>query len=132
MEEGIVFGNRIFLIRWLDDDSWNLFEKLYEQMLASEDKLTSLMDECKVPREIILNFKKGDESLYGQYFVQEESVSKEVIIIDIYTKRWIKNKNRIANVQVQMLDTLVHELLHNKYREEYITREKAREFLANL
>ncbi len=132
MEKAVIFGERVFLVKWENKDNWEMFERLYEQMLAFEDKLNSLMEQCEIPEEIILNFKKGNDGLYGQYFVQDEDVSKKIIVIDIYTKRWLKDKNRVSNIEVGILDTFVHELLHNKYKEEKITRKKAREFLAKI
>ncbi len=133
MEQEIVFGGRIFLIKCFDDESLKIFDTLYEQMLSLEPRIKELMDECNIPGQIILNLIPGDESLYGQYFVQEKDVLKEMIIIDIYTKRWLAPGNAIyEGMEVEVLDTFIHELLHNKYASEKKTKKKVKEFLSKI
>lgn len=133
MEKEFVFGERVFCVNYKDKDSARVFEEFVKAMKEVEKEINGLMDVCVVPKEVVLNFKRGNGSLDGNYHVQGEKTSENVVAIDIFTKQWAKSlKKKERFVRQELMHTFAHEIYHNIYASEKKTEEKAQKFLRKI
>ncbi len=127
MEERIVLGSRILGIRCLDDCDPVIRKAFFDLLRKHRDELIDLMDENKVPKEVLINLKAGESDLAGIYYKHKEKVAKNVIVLDIFT-----NSLSESNLEMDLLDVFVHELIHHMVSSERETIEKTRSFMKEV
>ncbi|NCO11408.1 hypothetical protein GW924_02270 [Candidatus Pacearchaeota archaeon] len=93
-------------------------------------ELEKLMDECGIPEEVMVNFREGRGKLSGFYYLYDDIVSGNVVVMDIYTKPLLKLKGR--ELDRELLDTFVHEIIHHSVKSERKTNERVKEFMEGL
>ncbi|OIO80217.1 hypothetical protein AUJ84_04190 [Candidatus Pacearchaeota archaeon CG1_02_32_132] len=130
MEKRLVLGRRVLGIRCSDECNSEIYNSFFKIIDNFSYELEGLMDEYELPEEVLINFKEGEGELYGFYYVQGKRISKNVIVIDIYTKPFAKFKGKLLNKE--LLDTFVHEIIHHSVRSEKETRKMVKEFMMNV
>lgn len=131
MEREVVLGKRVLLIRCLDKESCEVGVNFIYLLKEIKRKIIPLMNKYKIPKQIIVHFKKGNYKLDGLYHVQNKSELKHFIIIEIYTKqiRDLLKKGDISQAKLELIHTFAHELIHNKHKKERITEKLALDYL---
>ncbi len=135
MRKEVKFGKRIIFTECYDKHSCRVANLFFSLTGILDKDINSLMDKLKIPSNIILNFKKGDETLDGIYHVQCDGVSENYIIaIDIFTKQISisRNKEALRDLKLNLLDTFAHELAHHVYRNENKAAETASKFVRKV
>ena len=127
LERDVIFANRIFLIRCEGKNSVKVCDNFFGLIEKYEEKIRKLMDFCDVPEQVILNFKKGDKTISGLYYVQTKEVSKHLIVVDIYIRPLFGLSKKERNIS--LIDSFVHEVIHHKYRDENKTDAKTKEYI---
>lgn len=127
----MVFGKRILVISCSDRHSRLIWDIFFDFLTDIQERIDDLMDDCRIPLQVFLNFKKGDGSLEGIYHVQGKRTTRYVIVIDIYTANLrAPEKRRDKEILKKLLlETFVHELLHHRYKSHTYVDRKVKEFL---
>ena len=84
VEKEVKFGRRIILINYRGKYNKEIAEFFVRIIKKLERPLSRVMNECEIPREINLNFKRGKGELDGFYHVQKKNVAKYLIVIDYH------------------------------------------------
>lgn len=112
----VVFGKRILFLDCISEASCFAYDGFLEVLYSNEDFFNKIMDNYGLPSQVMILFRDGDGGLEGQYFVQQREVSKHVVVIEIYS-----NSYEDGNV-LELVDTFVHEIVHNQVASESKTR----------
>jgi hypothetical protein len=136
MEKEIILGKRILRIG-CSNRCIPLIQKRFITILHKggfKRKLISLMNELKIPQEVIINFKHGKGDLYGQYYVNDNNTEENLIVIDIYTKSMENGLNNDPNfdLDLELLDTFIHELVHHAHEKEKATKKRVNKFMKDI
>ena len=134
VEKEIKFGKRIVLISYKGKYNKELAGFFIGIVKKLEKPLGKVMNNCDVPKEIHLNFKRGSGKLDGIYYIQKEDIAKLMIVIDVFTDgiKLTNDKIRRLDLEKNLLDTFVHEIVHNKYAKEGETRERTKKIADSL
>lgn len=130
MEKRLILGDRILGIRFPDESAGKVYESFLEILEGLPEELEELMDEYSIPEELLINFREGKGDLLGFYYVNDDTVSKRVAIIDIFTKPLIKLTRKALHRN--LLDTFAHEIIHHSVNSEKETKKLVREFMKKL
>lgn len=133
MEKDLVYGDRLLSVNVLDDDSKKFVRRFLKLVRRFEKEIHELMDDYEIPNEVLLNFQLGDGELEGFYHVSKKDVAENVVAIEFFTRPFVEVfAGDKAMTDYELLDTFVHELIHNKYKSEKTTRRKAKEFMSGI
>ena len=127
-KEEIKFGKRIIFVSYKGKHNEELCKFFIDLIKKIEKPSGELMDKYKIPGEIYLNFKFGDGSLDGIYFVQRKDVAEHMVIIDVYTRQLQlkRTKSEMINLKINLIETFIHELIHHKISREGKTAKAAK------
>lgn len=127
MKKEIFLRKRVLFLECDNKYSCAVHDDFLELLKELEYELSEIMDNYDVPEKIILSFKKRKDNLIGIYHTQEVDVRKHVIVIDIYVEPMPESMS-----EVDLLDTFVHEIVHNKIRNEKKTLEETKKIMLKL
>jgi len=125
-EERIIFGDRIFAVKCYECDL-RIYKTFFKILKKYKTKFIDLMDEYKIPNEVLINFKQGNGDLTGFYYVHNQHISKRVVVMDIYTLPFSKLKNK--DIEHELINTFAHEIIHNLIDSEKETLKRTQGFM---
>ncbi|GEM_PF-5164285 len=124
MEKEIIVGGHVLIMRAHGRYNVKVCKKMCGMIFKIEKRLKKIMKRYRLPSQIFIQFKSGDETLDGFYHVEPKKVAKNITAIDIFTKqlRELEKAEGEKSFEINLVDTLIHELVHNKVKEEKKTR----------
>lgn len=124
MEKEIVVGDSVLIMKAIGKNNTETCKLVSKIIPKIEQRLIKIIEKYGLPEEILINFKTGDETLDGIYHSESKEVSKNITFIDIFTKQlsWMKKEKSEEEVSLNLIDTLIHELVHNKIQNETKTK----------
>jgi hypothetical protein len=115
LEKDLVFGDRVLSVNIIDDKSKKFVGRFLKLAKKFEKEIHGLMDD------------------YGMFHIEGKRVSENLVIMDFFTRAFFeefKGEKYVTNYE--LIDTFVHELIHNRYKSEATTKRKAREFMKRI
>ena len=126
MKKEITLGKRVLVLECGNNKVCEAHDEFLNFLLKNDKIFIELFNEYKIPEQIIVNFTRGDGKLAGKYYVQKKNVREHIIIVDIYTE--VVNENDFTEI----IDTFVHEIVHNKIKGDIKTGKIAKKIVREL
>ncbi len=127
MRRVIEFGKRVILAECEEKRCDLVFESFLGLLERFRREISKIMDDYKIPNQIILMFKVGNGDLQGMYRVHSEDISKHLIVIDIYTRHFF-----VYGTEEDLLETFIHEIVHHRIKSEKKTIEETYKIMRKI